>query len=242
MELKFYEAHGNLLVKLRGRVVLDECDRMKATIVPAIAPGVSQINLDLSEVDFIDSAGLGALVGIKVSANKHRARLTLINPSRGVSDILMVSKLDSIFDIITGADADALLRQVAQPQFEKAPAGAAPVAASSGPAMPVMPASAAAMPGSAGTGKDRIDQLCKDAVDHMRRGDYDSAAQAYREAIEINADYLPAHNNLAIVYEKKPEWRSQAIAQWKRVLDLSSRNGDQKHIDRARKHLATLER
>ncbi|MCC6546738.1 anti-sigma factor antagonist [Candidatus Sumerlaeota bacterium] len=243
MELKFYEANGNLLVKLRGRVVLDECDRMKSTIVPAIGPGVSQINLDLSDVDFIDSAGLGALVGIKVSANKHRARIALINPSRGVSDILMVSKLDSIFDIITGSDADALLRQVAQPQFAKTPAGAAPAASPSGPAMPVMPASASSASGTAGAGsKDRIDQLCKDAVDHMRRGDYDGAAQAYREAIEINAEYLPAHNNLAIVYEKKPEWRAEAIAQWKRVLDLSTRNSDQKHIDRARKHLATLER
>jgi anti-anti-sigma factor len=242
MDLKFYEAAGNLLVKLKGRIVLDECDRLKSTIVPSIAPGVTQINLDLSEVDFIDSAGLGALVGIKVSANKHRARLALINPSRGVSDILMVSKLDSIFDIITGTDADALLKQVAQPQFARSPSGSAPAMASSGPSMPVMPAVAGSTSGAGATAKDRIDQLCKDAVEFMRRGDYDGAVQSYREAVQLSPDYLPAHNNLAIVYEKKPEWRAEAIAQWKKVLDLSSRNSDQKHIDRARKHLASLER
>lgn len=239
MQIRIYEATGNLLVRLAGRIVLDECDRLKSTIVPAISGSVSQVNLDMSGVEFIDSAGLGALVGIKVSANKQRAKLTLVTPSRGVSDILMVSKLDSIFDVMTGADAEALVKTLAQPQFERSPGVAAPAAAASrGPAMPVMPSAAGANPGGA---KERIDSLCKDAVEHMRKGDYDSAVMCYEEAIQINPDYLTAHNNLAIVYEKKPQWQAKAISAWQRVLEISSRNNDQKHIDRANKHLASLQ-
>lgn len=117
MDIKIYEASGKVLVRLKGRIVLDECDRLKSTITTVINPEVTNLNLDLSGVDFIDSAGLGALVGVKVTSNKHRTRLALINPSRGVSDILMVSKLDSIFDILTGSEAEELLRSLAQPQY-----------------------------------------------------------------------------------------------------------------------------
>src|SRR5690606_4709866 len=157
-----------------------------------------QLYLDLSKVDFIDSAGLGALVGIKVSANKHRAKLAIISPSRGVSDILTVSKLDSIFEIVTGGDAEQIVARIAKPETEKSiGAGQSSPAVPRGPAVPSMPA-AGSRPGAsapADGGKDQIDRLCRDAVEHMRRGDYESAASAYLKAIEINPDYLPAHNN-----------------------------------------------
>jgi anti-sigma B factor antagonist len=243
MEIRLYEATGNLLVKLKGRIVLDECDRLKSTIVPAITPSVRQVNLDLSEVDFIDSAGLGVLVGIKVSSKKHGADLALLSPSRDVSNILVVSKLDSIFSLVTGPDARELINNLSQPQFERQPGGGNAAAFTRTPAVPAMPAAApvagAGIP-APGSPKEQIDRLCKDAVEHMRRGDYESAVNCYIEAIRIQPDYLTAHNNLAIVYEKKPQWQDKAIEAWKTVLEISSRNNDQKHIDRAQKHLNNL--
>ena len=50
-----------------------------------------------------------------------------------------------------------------------------------------------------------------------------------------------ARNNLAIVYEKKPEWRDLAIEQWQQLMELCERNNDEKHVERARKHLAVLQ-
>ena len=83
---------------------------------------------------------------------------------------------------------------------------------------------------------------------HQKRDGDDSFEAMKKHAKEKGYNFYYALDDQSLiantfaVYEKKPEWRSQAIAQWKRVLDLSSRNGDQKHIDRARKHLATLDR
>ena len=243
MELKIYESDRKILIRFHGRIVLDECDRLKSTIVPMISPQVTNLFLDLSGVEFIDSAGLGALVGIKVSSNKHRTRLALLNPSRGVSDILMVSKLDSIFDIITGHDAEGHVRSLAQPQYERSADGpAAGPMVSRGPAIPAMPgAGLPSSPAAALSPKDRIDKLLRDAVEHMRKGDYEQAAQCYIDAIEVNPDYLPAHNNLAIVYEKQPQTHAKAIEQWTKVLNLSRSRGDQKHIERAVKHLNQLQ-
>ena len=241
MEIKIYESAGKFLIRLSGRIVLDECDRLKNSIVPLVNPNTSQLFLDLSGVEFIDSAGLGALVGIKVSSNKHKARLALLNPSRGVSDILMVSKLDSIFDILTGEDSEEHVRQLAQPQYERSAGGpSVGPQVSRGPAMPSMPGMNPPG-GGAATPKQRIDKLLSEAVEFMKRAEYGEAAKCYQQAIDITPDYLPAHNNLAIVYEKLPETKDQAIKQWNRVLELSKSRNDQKHIDRAVKHLNMLQ-
>jgi len=242
MEIRIYQDRDKMLVQLSGRVVLDECDRLKGAVVPRIVPGLAQVNLDLSRVDFIDSAGLGVLVGMKVSSNKSRARLALIAPSKGVSDILLVSKLDSIFDIVTGSEAEAVIRALGKPEF--AASGdeqTSPPSASSAPTFQAPPAPSTQGADAGMAPKDQIDQHCKNAVEYMRMRDYERAVECYKKALQIDPNYLPAHNNLAIVYEKKPQWNDLAIQAWEKVLELSQSRGDQKHIERAQKHLATLQ-
>ncbi|MDK2970452.1 MAG: anti-sigma factor antagonist [Candidatus Sumerlaeota bacterium] len=240
MEILIYQNQDKLLVQLAGRVVLDECDRLKGSVISRISPGINKVSLDLSKVDFIDSAGLGALVGMKVTSNKNRATLSLLSPSKNVSDILVVSKLDSIFEIITGKEAEAILDSLAKPAFlisgDDSGSSAHDATAGGGPAFQAPPTAPAAS-----TPRERIDQLCKTAVDFMRQRDYERAAQCYTDVLEIDPEYLPAINNLAIVYEKKPQWQKQAIEQWERVLTLSQSRGDQKHVERAQKHLQELQ-
>src|SRR5690606_34184503 len=106
-----------------------------------MAREVSMINLDLSRVDFIDSAGLGVLLALKTNATKTRSGLALISPSSGVADILVVSKLESVFDIITGPDATSRITALAQPNFLVG-AGAVPSIPSPATRGPAMPSSA----------------------------------------------------------------------------------------------------
>jgi anti-anti-sigma factor len=240
MDIRIFRKNEKMLVQLVGRVVLDECDRLKGAVVPRITNEIKQVNLDLSRVDFIDSAGLGVLVGMKVSSNKSRATLTLVAPSKGVADILMVSKLDSIFEIKTGREAEVVLAELARNEFLTTgdPAGASTAPpASPGFQAPPSPANQQTV---GGAGRDQIERLCDAARDHLKVRDYEAAAECYRKVMEIDGEYLPALNNLGIIYEKKPEWRDKAIQQWERVLDIARRHGDQKHIERAQKHLQAL--
>jgi len=219
------------------------------------------------------------LVGLKMTTNKSKSRLILVSPSKGVHDILYVSKLDSIFDIVTGNEAEGiraglattpnLIRSLGGEEGEGPRAGAVAAAAAGIPgAPPSRPITSFSLrtpppgtgivqePAPAGSVqeeeepetrqitnvREKVDQHCREAVDFMRQGDYDRAAECYLQAIDLDPDYLPAHNNLAIVYEKKPAWHQKAIQQWERVLSLSQGQGDQKHIDRASKHLGNLRR
>lgn len=297
MEIQVYKSNADLFIQVSGRIVLDECDKLKGHTIPLIDRSVSQVHLDLSKVDFIDSAGLGVLVGLKMTTNKNKSRLILVSPSKAVHDILYISKLDSIFDIVTGNEAEGirvglavtanLIRSIGkEPQAvagfvepgamearvggagvgvsvrptpvpkPSAPSPPAPVAFSLGTPPPMPAPSPIQEPArSAGASnrpngdevrtqglRDKVEQWCREAVECMRQGDYDQAAECYLKAVEQDPDYLPAHNNLAIVYEKKPAWHQKAIEQWEKVQQLSQKHGDQKHLERATKHLSNLRR
>ncbi|MGB9691899.1 MAG: anti-sigma factor antagonist [Candidatus Sumerlaeaceae bacterium] len=290
MELEIYQLRSDVYILLRGRIVLEECERLKSACLPLIRKGIDQVYLDLSKVEYIDSAGLGVLVGFKMTASKNRARIVLIQPSRPVADILYISKLDGIFDILTGAEADLLKAQMIQtanrigvPVAEKfASASATETPSGSTPAVPRMgvgisprpeppvpprgewgpkaaeaerepmrpfaasvrseaePEAFASMDSAVRTQKEMIEEHCRKAVEYMKVGNYDMAVLEYEKALRIDPEYLPALNNLAIVYEKQPSWIPKAIEQWEIVLRVSQQRGDQKHMDRARRHLANL--
>ncbi len=241
MDIRIFQKDDLMLVQLRGRVVLDECDRLKAAVVPRITSETSQVNLDLSRVDFIDSAGLGVLVGMKVSSNKNRAALTLVSPSKGVSDILLVSKLDSIFEIKTGKEAEQVVKALSDEANLLSGDPVPPAGAQGGGQGFQSPPSASAVTASGASSRDQIERLCNSARDHLKLRDYEAAADCYQKVLEIDAEYLPALNNLGIIFEKKPEWRDRAVAQWERVRELSEQRGDQKHLERALKHLSSLQ-
>jgi len=268
MEIEIYRANNNLYIDVSGRVVLDVCDQFKGAAIPLIDKGINQVYVDLNNVDFIDSAGLGVLVGLKMTSNKNKARLVLVSPSAGVGDILHVSKLDSIFDIITGNEADVLKQSLALSEYlikslteeeeqpsralkepsskqDSPPKHAITATAPKHPATPPQKEGkwetpSVSVPSSGKSIKEQVDEHCRKAVELMRQGDYEKAVEKYLEAIDLDPDYLPAYNNLAIVYEKRPAWRAKAIETWEKVLELSQASGDQKHIDRAQKHLSNL--
>lgn len=257
-EHQIFRSGSDLLVQLRGRVVLEDCERLRAAILPSIGPGVERVYVDLGQVDYVDSAGLGLLVGLKVATKKNNSRIHLLQPSRQVSDILYISKLDGIFEVLTGAEAQAIRSRLALPDNSstgRAGADAAPTGGgmnsggSSQPstsadwlqsrldtAFPEMPRAGS----RSGDTQEAVEEHCRRAVDYMRQGNYEMSVEEYRNALSLQPDYLPALNNLAIVYEKQPSWNTLAIEQWEKVLELSRSRGDQKHLDRAQRHLTNL--
>jgi anti-anti-sigma factor len=241
MKTEIFLARGRLLVRIKGRFVLDECDAIKEVVQAAMTPAVSHVLVDLAKTEFVDSAGLGTLVGIKFKANKIKARMTLLNPSSAVEEILTMSKLSDIFEIASGQEADTLSSNVGLPENLLRTLGGAPETAAPSVQSAESLKIEEAEPRKGGAdAAEMVEELCRNAVEALRRGSYEESIRYYRRALEINGDYLPARNNLAIVYEKRPEWRQSALEQWEIVLRLSDQLGDSKHKERAEKHLKAL--
>ena len=84
--------------KCHGRLTGESAGQLKEAVKPMIAEGGCHIVIDSADLDSVDSAGLGALVGLKVSAiNQGLCKLELVNLSPRVRDLLKLTNLTELF-------------------------------------------------------------------------------------------------------------------------------------------------
>jgi anti-anti-sigma factor len=84
-------------VVCHGRVVSETAGQLKEVVKPLIPLG-GRIVLDLTNVSYVDSSGLGSLVGLKVSALREGyCSLELVNLTPRVKELLRVSNLSQLF-------------------------------------------------------------------------------------------------------------------------------------------------
>jgi len=92
-------AHVTIL-DIRGRIVLgDEIHLLRDAVRKLVADGKKKIILNLAEVDYIDSSGVGELVGAFTTVRNAGGELKLLNLTQKVHDVLHVTKLYTVFDI-----------------------------------------------------------------------------------------------------------------------------------------------
>jgi anti-sigma B factor antagonist len=243
-EIDAYRNGRELYIVLRGRLVLSGCQDAKTRLGNLLTSQTDLMYLAMSELTFLDSAGLGVMVGIKMNANKSHTRLVLLSPPQRIQDIFRVSKLDTIFDIRSGAEADLIATRFKSPEYclwRDSKDDRQVLYNTEADYIPRNQMTQLTMvDGGGGENDSRVRQLCDEAVEFIRQGEYLKAIENYRRALNLDPNNLSALNNLGIVYEKRAEWYSQAVEIWRRVLDLSEHDHDEKHAGRARKHLETL--
>jgi anti-sigma B factor antagonist len=91
---------GILAIECSGRIVFgEETSLLRDEVKKAIADNVKRIVLNLGEVNYIDSGGLGTLVGLHTTAHNAGASVKLANLTKRVGDLLQVTKLLTVFDV-----------------------------------------------------------------------------------------------------------------------------------------------
>jgi len=88
------------MVKLRGKLNLgDAVDRFRDTLADLMSSGDTRVVLDLSEVPWIDSSGIGLLVKILTSAKQKGGSIKLLNPSKFTVQTLKMICLLELFEV-----------------------------------------------------------------------------------------------------------------------------------------------
>ena len=88
------------IVDINGRITLgDETGKLRDTIHQLIDAGKKKIVLNLAQVDYIDSSGVGELVSSYTAVRNSGGDLKLFGLTKKVQDILNVTKLYTVFDI-----------------------------------------------------------------------------------------------------------------------------------------------
>jgi anti-sigma B factor antagonist len=88
------------ILDIHGRIVLgDEIGQLRDAVRALVGGGKKKIILNLADVDYIDSSGVGELVGCFTTVRNAGGELKLLNLTQKVHDVLYVTKLYTVFDI-----------------------------------------------------------------------------------------------------------------------------------------------
>jgi anti-sigma B factor antagonist len=100
MKASTRQTDGVTIVDLSGRITLGEGSVVLRDIVrDLLGKGTKRILLNLGDVTYIDSSGIGELVSAFTSVRNQGGELKLLNLTKKVHDLLQITKLYTVFDV-----------------------------------------------------------------------------------------------------------------------------------------------
>lgn len=94
------QVDGVTVVDMSGRITLGEGSVvLRDTIRDLVGKGQKKILLNLGDVTYIDSSGIGELVSAFTAVRREGGELKLLNLTKKVHDLLQITKLYTVFDI-----------------------------------------------------------------------------------------------------------------------------------------------
>ena len=98
MELKNHvESNGIVVISPVGKLNMVHAPLLRDSVSKLVAEGQSKFVIDLSKVDFLDSSGLGALIGSLKLARQADGDVRIVAPNEQVQLVLKLTNMDRIF-------------------------------------------------------------------------------------------------------------------------------------------------
>ena len=100
MKFKTRQVDGVTVLDLNGRITLGEGSvTLRDAVRDVLAKGSNRILLNLANVDYIDSSGIGELVSAYTTVKNSGGELKLLQLTKKVHDLLQITKLYTVFDV-----------------------------------------------------------------------------------------------------------------------------------------------
>ena len=87
-------------VRVAGAVDIYTATQFKEPIEKLIEAGTKEIFLDLTDLSYIDSTGIGILIELRKGSMSKNLNMTLINPQKNIVKLLQLTGVDQIFSIV----------------------------------------------------------------------------------------------------------------------------------------------
>jgi anti-sigma B factor antagonist len=101
MATSIRQVGGVTIADISGRIVLgEESAALRELVGDLLSKGHKKILLNLGNVTYIDSTGLGSLVSAFTSVRKQGGELKLLNLTNKVEDVMQITKLYTVFDVM----------------------------------------------------------------------------------------------------------------------------------------------
>ena len=113
LKINIRETADAAILDMSGRVSLGEAlGDLRDSIREALAGDQKNILLNLAEVNYIDSSGLGQLIGSYATVTSRGGQMKLLNLQKRVNDLMQITKLLTVFETYT--DEGVALRSFAK--------------------------------------------------------------------------------------------------------------------------------
>ncbi|HWZ52365.1 MAG TPA: STAS domain-containing protein [Granulicella sp.] len=100
MKVSARQVDGITILDLSGRITLGEGSvTLRDATRDVLAKGTKHILLNLGEITYIDSSGIGELVSAFTTVKNAGGELKLLNLTKKVHDLLQITKLYTVFDV-----------------------------------------------------------------------------------------------------------------------------------------------
>jgi anti-sigma B factor antagonist len=99
IKLTLHEENDVTTVEISGKLTLGEAtNTLRTTIRELVEDGFRRILLNMAEVPYIDSSGVGELIGAYTNVTNAGGEMKLLNLARHTHDLLKITKLYTIFE------------------------------------------------------------------------------------------------------------------------------------------------
>jgi anti-sigma B factor antagonist len=93
------------ILDLHGKILIGEGDdALRDAVTRLVDGGVTKLLLNLADVPYVDSAGLGEIVRCYTTASRKGGSLKLINLTKKIQDLLSITKLLTVFEVYETED------------------------------------------------------------------------------------------------------------------------------------------
>lgn len=99
LTIKVREENGVSVVELRGRLIFENCQQFRQTVKQLLATGKRKILVNLGEVAYCDSAGLGSVASSFASVQSLGGVLKLTAPGGRVRDVFHLTRIDRVIEV-----------------------------------------------------------------------------------------------------------------------------------------------
>lgn len=100
-EIREKEHEGVTILALKGRLTVGEASTVREKVNEVAAKGHFNVILDLAQVDYIDSTGLGSMVICFTTIKKAGGVLKLLHLNKRNIELLLLTKLHTIFEVFS---------------------------------------------------------------------------------------------------------------------------------------------
>jgi anti-anti-sigma factor len=115
--ISVYQSDKLVMAELSGVLKLQNCGAVKNRVLLLLKAGLQAFYLHLGQVSEVDSAGLGVLVGLHMTARKNKIDFNLLSPTACQMKLLDATRLTQVLSIRNGAQAEEVWSRLARPEF-----------------------------------------------------------------------------------------------------------------------------